>query len=297
MKTEFGRIAIIGIGLIGGSILRDLKEIGGPSISLYGIDTDPSAAYAKSKGLIKSILTYDQLVKETIELIIISSPIDTVPHIARELHVAYSHQGSLAKVTVMDVASVKKHITSVFENLTNDSIEFVATHPMAGTEFSGLDHARLRLFRGKPWIITPHAKNSKEALIKIEGFIHLLGGRIKELDASTHDTYAAAVSHSTILLSNYIFDFLSGYYPEALDLAGSGFDSTTRLASGNPELHKSIMHNNAESVDKIVKEFYNFLKDKNSVKHLSDEYFSRNKVKRDEWLSKKTIVAPQDESK
>ncbi len=291
MKNGVQGIAVIGIGLIGGSIIRDLKQIPNNRYQIYGVHDDPSALYAKEKGLIAEVLTYDTLFSHDISLVIIASPISTISNVAKTLKSAYlkSNQRT-TKILVIDVASVKNHIAKTFATLSDDTIQFVATHPMAGTEFSGLDHARLNLFRGKPWIVTPHKNNNDNAIALAKNFIHLLGGRFKELDPATHDTYAAAVSHSTILLSNYIFEFLSSNYPESLDLAGSGFDSTTRLASGNPELHASIMHDNAETIDSILDGFAVFLREKRSAATLPKEYFAANKFKRDEWLSKKTIV-------
>ncbi|MBC7565041.1 prephenate dehydrogenase [Candidatus Saccharibacteria bacterium] len=293
MKQKSAGIAVIGVGLIGGSIIRDLQKNSNRFGNIYGIVDDPSASYAKNRGFIHDTLTYNQLPGK-VDFIIISSPIFTIAEISQKIHNAFENKPSNKKITIIDVASVKSSIASTFENLTTSQLEFIATHPMAGTEFSGLDHARLGMFKGKPWIISRHKKNTDEGISQVKSFIHFLGGRLKELDAEKHDTYAAAVSHTTILLSNYIFDFLSDRYPEALDLAGSGFDSTTRLASGNPELHNSIMHSNTKTINKILSEFKVFLELKSSVDELPVDYFSSNKEKRDRWLSKKTIVQDKD---
>src|SRR5690606_34512451 len=113
--------------------------------------------------------------------------------------VGANHDG---KKLVIDVASVKKSVTNVFSVLSDANVEFVATHPMAGTEFSGFNHARKGLFKSKPWIICPHEDNAADSIDFVKNFVDSFGAYTRVMDADTHDRHAAAVSHSVIVLSN-----------------------------------------------------------------------------------------------
>lgn len=282
---QFKSIAIIGLGLIGGSIAKDVHQLYGKKIRIVGIDEDKDAEYALQKYIIDSILTYEELPGQ-VDLVIIATPLNVISYATKKIVATYK-EGKHG-VTVIDVASVKNDITSMFERMTNTTVEFVSTHPMAGTEFSGVQHAKLHLFEKKPWIICKHSKNKLETIERVASFVHTLGGVVRYIDSRTHDQYAGAVSHMTILLSNYIFDFLAAREPESLNFAGDGFISTTRLASGNPDLHHEIIARNGSVVNELLTEFRSYLSKKIDTRSLEPDFFQQNKQRRDRWLENRT---------
>lgn len=293
-KTKFNDYAIVGLGLIGGSIAKDIRTKH-PESSIYAIDTDQNSIDAAiSEGVIDGAIGYDDLPYVS-HLTILAPPIDFVEESARSVSRAFqsAHRRIFEKHIVIDTASIKSPIASVFQDLsrTTEGVEFLATHPMAGTEYSGFRHARKDLFRAKPWIISPHAENSEETVKLISNLVSELGAKIRIIDPDTHDQHAGLVSHAVILLSNALFDFVATNHPDALDMAGDGFISTTRLASGNPELHKSIIQSNSDITEAHLEEFIDYLKSKIGGLPNDDEsllsYFTENMNRRNSWLRKR----------
>lgn len=281
------RFTIVGLGMLGGSIAKDLREKM-PNAEISAIDpNEDSVGQAMAEGVVNRAETYEGIGRAAC-FVIITSPLETVAPIARELSSAISDDGKISKDgkwVVMDTASVKTDITSTFESLTDERVEFISTHPMAGTEFAGYPHSRKHLFRAKPWIVCRHDQNTEESIRMAEDLIHILGGRAREIDAEKHDQQAAVVSHSVIMLSNLFFDFVASRYPEALEVAGDGFNSTTRLASGNPRLHEEILKLNRHVTGEVLGEFKDYLGSVvGSNLALPEGFFERNKKKRDQWL-------------
>lgn len=291
-STEFtdnlDRFTIVGLGMLGGSIAKDLREKM-PNAEISAIDpVEDNVDQAVAEGVVNRAETYEGIGRAAC-FVIITSPLETVAPIARELASSFKKDGRRpGKWIVMDTASVKTDITSTFKSLTDERVEFISTHPMAGTEFAGYPHSRKHLFRAKPWMVCRHDQNTDESIRRAEDLIHILGGRVREIDAEKHDQQAAVVSHSVIMLSNLFFDFVASRYPDALEVAGDGFNSTTRLASGNPSLHEEILKLNRHVTEEVLREFKDYLESVvGSSLDLPEGFFERNKKKRDQWLHKR----------
>jgi prephenate dehydrogenase len=281
-------VGIIGLGLIGGSIAKDLREAEQPMHIVAYDPRDKSIESAIKSGHINDSLPVSEIAKIATTMVI-AAPIDQVGPIGLEIRDSLKNHNDVTqdKKLVLDVASVKKPISNIFSVLNTTSVEFVATHPMAGTEFSGFSHARKGLFRAKPWIISPHENNSDEAINRTKEFLEQFGPHIRIMDADVHDRHAAVVSHSIITLSNLIFDFIAERHPEALDLAGDGFSSTTRLASGNAEMHASIVRANKGFVYQYLDEFRDYIDtriDELQVEKDILPFFESNVQRRNDWL-------------
>jgi prephenate dehydrogenase len=218
------KIKIIGLGLMGGSIAKDLGE---------------------------------EAVAE-MELVILATPLSTIIPLATEI--AEQAKGPLI---VMDIGSVKGEIARHFEKLSTDQVQFVATHPMAGSEKSGYENSRAGLFLDAPWVITPHSKNTPQALEVVEALIRRLGARPLRMDAETHDWRAALVSHLPYMASLSILKFVTKEEPESLEMAGPGFQSVTRLAHDNPALRYDIATQNAAMIKRAFNEWLDFLAKRN----------------------------------
>ncbi len=276
---------IIGLGMIGGSIAKDIHNRF-PDATVLAIDASEEAlAKAEQDHIIDGRTTFDELGRVACT-IIIATPLDSVIPIAKKVHKAV--RSTDKKLFVLDVGSVKTGIVAEFQKLSDENIEFISTHPMAGTEFAGFAHAKKDLFQAKPWMICPHDNNTEEATELTQTFITQLGGRVRMVDAVSHDRNVAVVSHAVIMLSNYLFDYVASEHPEALDYAGDGFTSTTRLASGNPKLHQDILASNFDHTQEELEEFTKYL-----TKRLDDDlipskdFFEDNMQRRNRWLHKR----------
>lgn len=221
-SLPFKRIQIVGVGLIGGSILKNVTG--------HIVENDP-------------------------DLLIISSPLETIIPIARGIR-------SKKPLVVIDVGSVKHEIVKNFEHLSNSQIDFISTHPFAGKDVSGFENSSPTLFVQAPWIITPHAKNRPENLDRVRDFIEFLGAKPIFMNAEEHDKKAALISHLPGLLSRLYYDFVKREDFEAIEIAGPGFKSFTRLAHDNPLLRATYEKMNRKKIESFFKKWIEVQKEK-----------------------------------
>lgn len=280
VKQTINSVGVIGLGLIGASVLKDIKRHV-PDVVRYGQSEGRELEIAQREGLIEPITDFEAFVNAC-DLVIIATPIDDVVGIAKRIKVA---KKSANHLIVIDVASVKKTIVPVFNKLSNEKVTFIPTHPMGGSEKSGYQAARGGLFRQKPWIICTKNRNDTDVMAISDLLQECCGVSVEFLQPSLHDKYVAAASHAVIDISHFLFDFINTKHPEALKVAGESFITTTRLASDNPKMLAGIHKHNLESIESILKEFLEFANTKvDDLENLDIEYFDNNKIARDSWL-------------
>ncbi len=265
-SIAFSQIGVIGTGLIGGSIAKALKmRNSGIKITALNHHSQITDKTAVDK-IIQSI---NQLVIGC-DLIILASPIHTIIPLAKQIH-RLSHKLT-SQLTIIDCASVKSEITQEFSYLTNNQVEFIPTHPMAGSEKRGYENSDGLLFVNRPWIITPHDRNTERSVNDIYQFVRFLGSDPIEMTAEEHDRKIALVSHLAFLISVLYFSYVLKQDKTSLKLAGPGFHSITRLAKGNADMHEQIFATNNENIVKQSKEFIKYfstiLSEKTDVKSL-----------------------------
>lgn len=244
-SQPFRRIGIIGLGLIGGSICKGLKMK--DATLEIGTLTHPSEdeSLAREGGWIDHIYPTLTTLLHNSELIILASPLSTISGLAEKIKMDAQE---IENLVIIDVASTKGEITELFEKLTCEKIEYISTHPMGGKERGGFVNSQATLFINRPWIVVPHQKNSPKGLKSIHDLILFLGATPLSLEANTHDTQVALVSHLPSILAKLYFDFVSSIEPESLKIAGPGFQSFTRLAHDNPEMRAEITIHNQQAI-------------------------------------------------
>lgn len=231
-------VLIIGTGLLGTSIGLALREAGG---EVWLSDQSPSAlSLAVDYG---AGVAYSDELSEP-QLCIVAVPPDvtaeTVQHNLERFPGAF----------VIDVASVKTEIVSS----VGDTDRFLGTHPMAGRERGGAMAARVDLFTGRPWVITPTNTTSPELVATARGLISLLRATIHEMSPADHDNAVAAVSHLPQVVASAMAARLGGVTPGALDLAGQGVRDVTRIAGSDVGLWLQILGQNASAVRPLLTE-------------------------------------------
>ncbi len=236
----FGTVAILGPGLIGGSLALALAERGlADKLVIYA--RSPRALDAIRTAGVDAELTGNpsEAVRDA-DVVILCVPIEAMAALVSEIRDALK-----PTALVTDVGSVKYSVDRDLELLIGNRALWIGSHPMAGSEQAGFTAARADLFEGAAVVVTPTPQTQKEAVDRAEEFWKAFGARVIKLSPKDHDTYVAQISHVPHLLASALVCHAS---PEARKLAGGGFRDTTRVASGSPDLWTEILSANAKSV-------------------------------------------------
>ena len=253
------KVGIIGLGLIGGSISLKLKEVNN-DITVYGFDkNNQSLDFSLSKQIIDYKLDLGSLLD--FDYLFLAIPVESIKSQLASILDKISE-----RTLVIDFGSTKYQIcNSVSKHYKRGN--FLAAHPIAGTEFSGPIAAKKDLFDNKVMILCETEKTDSSLLsVAIEMF-KSLGMNIKTMDAIEHDKHIAYVSHlshiSSFMLGKTVMD-KEDDDQTIYDMAGSGFESTVRLAKSSPEMWSSIFIENKkniiESLDEYILNINNFKK-------------------------------------
>ncbi len=240
------RMAIVGLGLIGGSLGLALKAAKIQDVEIVGYDNNAvAAADARRRGAVDRMEPTLQRAVADAGLVIIATPIAAVRDVMAEMADALPEN-----CVVTDTASTKALVMEWAGECLPANVSFVGGHPMAGKETAGVANADASLFAGKPYCIIPTPEASEGAVRLVVGLVHSIGARPLFIDAHEHDRYVAAVSHLPLVLSTALFTLARGSpaWPELAALASSGFRDVTRLASSDPDLSHDICLTNREAI-------------------------------------------------
>ena len=241
---------VIGVGLIGGSFALDIKSTY-PNIKVFGIDhNDSHLDEAIELNLIDAKATYDDL--KYAEFVILSIPVDaTLIELPKILDAIDD------STLVMDVGSTKLPVCKAIENHPRRR-NFLATHPIAGTEFSGPKAAIHQLYKNKTSIICEVEKTTYKLQEKALKLFSDVGMRIRYMNPEAHDKHIAYVSHlshiSSFMLGKTVIEKEKDER-DIFDMAGSGFESTVRLAKSSPAMWTPIFKQNKENVIESLEEY------------------------------------------
>ena len=239
-------IGIVGLGLIGGSLGLDLQKLG---YTVYGIThREKTAAKARDRKLAQIVST-DLGVLKDCSIIYLALPLERLLHPSSILINAIPKNA-----VVTDVGSVKGPILNTWKKLHP---RFVASHPMTGTEESGVNAGQHNLFKNKPWVVTPDKATDQKALEVIHQISLSLGCKWISAEAQIHDEAVGLISHLPVLISAALINTLSADINPSLFLlakriASNGFSDTSRVGGGNPELGVSMAKFNKENLMKSL---------------------------------------------
>ena len=243
-------IFVIGVGLIGGSLCLDIKKIY-PKVKVYGIDTsNENLDMAIKLNLIDYKSSLDFLYKA--DLVLISTPVDVANKIIIDVL-----NNINSKSLVIDFGSTKTNICSTVDNHKKRR-NYLASHPIAGTEFSGPNAAFSGLFNNKTMILCDTEKTDPNLLATAETIFRTMDMNIRYMDSFSHDKHIAYVSHlshiSSFMLGKTVMDKEKNEN-NIFDMAGSGFESTVRLAKSSPEMWTPILELNKENIVESLEEY------------------------------------------
>lgn len=273
-------IYMIGVGLIGGSLAIDIKKHN-PEVVIHGISRKQTTLdQALSLKLIDKKATLDDI--ENADLVIISIPVDATVELLPSILDNISDSG-----LVVDAGSTKVAICKAVENHPKRR-NFLATHPIAGTEFSGPSAALEGLFKGKTNIICEVEKTTFKLQEKVLKLFSDIGMRIRYMNPEAHDKHIAYMSHlshiSSFMLGKTVIQKEKNER-DIFDMAGSGFESTVRLAKSSPAMWTPIFKQNknniVETLESYISNLTHFkeLIEQDNFKAIYDEMENTNYIK------------------
>ncbi len=279
----FERVAVIGVGLIGGSFALALKQAGACA-HVVGVGRNPAnTQLALERGVVDSIERDAAAAARGADLVLVAAPVAQFPEILQQL--------KSTKAIVTDAGSTKRDVIAAARKALGKGIaQFIPAHPIAGAEKSGAGAASAGLFQGKRVVLTPLEENSKEDISSVEQAWKACGARISRMSAEEHDSVLAAVSHLPHLLAFALVHEVAQRENSAqlFSFAAGGFRDFTRIASSHPEMWRDICLANR---DRLLLELASFENKLEKIRHLLadgpalEKLFAEARAAREKWLN------------
>lgn len=248
---KLNSVAVIGLGLIGGSVCRAVKEFDS-DIEVVGIDTDKRVIDYALKNKILDTGSTELREELNSDLVIIATYVDRIVETFEKV-LPFLKDGCV----VTDVGSVKSAVVEKIENMQNGGFYFLGSHPIAGSENPGIENSDEHLFRDKNVIVTPTGNTSEVALELVSSFWKSLGCNVIELDPEKHDEVFAYVSHLPHVIAYSLINAVSS--SDVVDniflYSGGGLNDFTRIASSSPEMWNTIFIENKEKILDSINRF------------------------------------------
>lgn len=274
------KIAVVGLGLIGGSMALVLKQKGFAS-KVFGVDSQEAHAHkALELGIVDEITDLDNAIANS-DLVILSAPVGVCTALLPQVLDQVKHQ------VVLDTGSTKMCLLDAAKGHVNRG-RYIATHPMWGTEFSGPEAATMEAFNGRANVICNATDSDKDALATVEQLYTLLGMYNVYMEGRDHDVHVAYVSHISHITSFALANTVLEKEKEEnaiFELASAGFESTVRLAKSSPAMWMPIFKQNKENVLDVLNEHITQLRkfksciEKENWAYLTELMENANKIK------------------
>jgi prephenate dehydrogenase len=252
------RLAIVGVGLLGGSVAKAARAHA-IARQIVGIGRD--------EGRLRPALTDGTLDRATTDLAEGLRGADRVvlgaTVLANETLLPAVWRAAAAGAIVTDVGSTKRGIVAAADRLApgRREVQFVGSHPMAGSEKAGYAVARADLFQNATVVVTPGESHDAAAVKTVSELWTSLGARVVALDADTHDRAVAAISHLPHVVAWALVDAVARFEPDAFAVAARGFKDTTRIAASDPDVWREILLGNRDAVVASIASFRTALDD------------------------------------
>jgi len=280
------KIAIIGLGLIGGSLALALKKARAKGTEIVGFSRSAETlAVARKCGAIDQAAKNLASAVSGADMVVIATPVMATKEVLASISEHLS-----PKCVVTDTGSTKVQVMQWAGEYLSSKVSFIGGHPMAGKETSGIDEADADLFQGCVYCLTPASCATPQAVRKLKRLVESIGAKPFFIDAETHDNLVAGVSHLPMLLSAAFVTTTtkSRLWSEMAKLAAGGYRDFSRLASGNPEMNRDICLTNQEKIVDWLDRYIEVLK---GYRHLVAEdseelaeMLAQAREARDRWL-------------
>ncbi|WP_349435651.1 prephenate/arogenate dehydrogenase family protein [Pararhizobium sp. A13] len=254
MAKQFDTIALVGIGLIGSSIAREIKDKGLAGSVTVSSRSDATLKRAQELGLGDRYTTSAAEAVKDADLVIVSVPVGASGAVAAEI-AANLKPGAI----VTDVGSTKGSVIAQMAPHMPQGVHFIPGHPIAGTEYSGPDAGFIGLFKGRWCILTPLPETDEAAKAKLRTFWETLGSMVDDMDPEHHDKVLAIVSHLPHIIAYNIVgtadDLEAVTESEVIKYSASGFRDFTRLAASDPTMWRDVCLHNKDAILEMLARF------------------------------------------
>ncbi len=240
MSSPLQRVAVVGLGLLGGSVALAARQRGAAREVVGATRSAEARAEALARGAVDRTAPLAEVGRGA-DLVVLATPVGAMPEILRELLPGLS-QGTV----ITDVGSVKAPLVETLPGLLPPGCTYVGSHPMAGSHHRGMSHARADLLERAVCAVTETADSAAAALVV--AFWQALGARVVRRTAAQHDAEVAWVSHLPHLLAFAFAGSLAAAPAAAAELAGAGFRDFTRIARSDAELWADILTANRKAL-------------------------------------------------
>ena len=240
MSPVFARLAVLGLGLLGGSVALAARRRGAAARVVGAARRADVRAAALARGAVDEICDFDAAVRGA-DLVVLATPLFAMPELVRRIAPSLA-QGAL----VTDVGSVKGGLAETLPGLLPEGVSYVGSHPMAGSHHSGFEHAREDLFEGAACVVTEAPEPAVRE--RLCAFWRALGARVVLRDAASHDAEVAWMSHLPHAVAFAFAGALARAPERAFEVAGAGFRDFTRIAQSEPELWADILTANRKAL-------------------------------------------------
>jgi len=248
-SPPFEKLVVLGLGLLGGSVAAAAKQRGLAREVVGAARRSGPLERARKAGIVDSVASPLEAVVGA-DFVVLGTPVGSMPKVVAEV-ASNLEPGCI----VTDVGSVKVSVIDMLPGLLPEGVDFVGSHPMAGSHLRGPDHARADLFEGATCVVTPRVGQDPSAVERVEEFWRELGARVTRRTPATHDEEVAWVSHLPHLLAFAFADALHSAPAGVGELAGSGFRDFTRIAQSDAELWGEILSLNSKALSGPLNHF------------------------------------------
>lgn len=278
------KLAVIGVGLIGGSFALALKKAKAVS-HVVGVGRNKAnLELALERGIIDSTAPDPAAAARGADLVLISTPVAQFPAVFASL--------KEAKALITDGGSTKRDVIAAARKALGKGVaRFVPAHPIAGAEKSGAGAASADLFRGKRVVVTPLPENHRATVEQVEAAWKACGARVSRMDPEEHDAVLATVSHLPHVLAYALVHNVAqrNNSEQLFSLAAGGFRDFTRIASSHPEMWRDICTANR---DRLLQELKSYANELGSIRKLIqkgdaaglEKLFAEARAARDKWI-------------
>ena len=257
MTVLFKRMAIVGVGLIGGSLAQAVKEkkIVGEVVGVGR--NEERLKRACESGVIDSYTAQMDDSLGTIDLVVVATPVGMIADLIEKM-IPFLKEGTV----ITDVGSVKKSVVEQVEGFMPDTLHFVGGHPIAGTENSGFEHSFPSLFENRKCILTPVESTNQQALDQVQKLWSRVGSIVVCLNCDQHDEILAGVSHLPHVIAFSMVNCLlaiEGFEENIFSFSAGGFKDFTRIAGSDSAMWRDIALMNREKVLLMIEHFQFYL--------------------------------------